>query len=227
MQEVMLRWSATFFSVILSVASLPAQEGSTSQVEKPSAELIVEAEETIIKEPALEPGEEALPRMDGNFPGEDNIFGGDLFGDPAGGMRGSSSPRAPRLPSAVPVLEDPLETERKMRIRLDKIKARLAGDPGLVELEQLAETAPTPEDYRAARRAYYALFFAKVRRADSTLQDFADQLEKESLSGLFQTRVTPTWPLREPPRPLPQARLVPPNQYPAEIPPGEQPIPLP
>ena len=142
MQEVMLRWSATFFSVILSVASLPAQEGTASQVEKPSAELIVEAEETIIKEPALEPGEEALPRMDGNFPGEDNIFGGDLFGDPAGGMRGSSSPRAPRLPSAVPVLEDPLETERKMRIRLDKIKARLAGDPGLVELEQLAETAP-------------------------------------------------------------------------------------
>ncbi|MBJ7390560.1 MAG: hypothetical protein JHC85_03270, partial [Chthoniobacterales bacterium] len=62
MQEVMLRWSATFFSVILSVASLPAQEGTTNQVEQPSAELIVEAEETIIKEPALEPGEEALPR---------------------------------------------------------------------------------------------------------------------------------------------------------------------
>ena len=223
----MMRWFIALVPIVFSVATLPAQESTMDTSEKPSAELIVEAEETIIKEPALQPGEESLPRMDGNFPGEDNIFGDDLFGDPTGSMGGGSSPRAPRLPSVVPVLEDPLETERKMRIRLDRIKARLARDPGLVELEQLADTAPTPEDYRAARRAYYALFFDKVRRANSTLKDFADQLEEESLSGLFQTRITPTWPLREPPRPLPQARLVPPNQYPEEIPPGEQPVPLP
>ena len=144
MQEVMPRWSVIFSSVILSAATLPAQEGGTDKGEKPSAELIVEAEERIIKEPTLEPGEESLPRMDGNFPGEDNIFGDDLFGDPSGSMRGGSSSPAPRLPAAVPVLEDPLETERKMRIRLGKLQARLARDPGLVELEQLAATAPTP-----------------------------------------------------------------------------------
>jgi len=232
MQEAMARWPTALFLVLLSVTTLLAQEPGPAVTpdtgEKPSAELIVEAEEAVIKEPALEPGEQALPRMDGNFPGEDNIFGDDLFGTPSdqdGALRGNG--RAPSLPTSIPLLEDPLEAERKMRISLAKIKARLGRDPELVALEQMAAAAPTPEDYRAARRTYYTLFFDKVRRADNTLNDFADKLEKESLSGLFQTRVTPTWPLREPPRPLPQARFVPPNQYPADIPEGEQPVPFP
>ncbi len=185
-----MRWFIALVPIVFSVATLPAEE------EKPSAALIVEAEETIIKEPALEPGEQALPEMDGNFPGEDNVFGDDLFGAPSGSAGSLSGRSAPRLPAAVPVLEDPLEAERKMRIRLAKIKARLDRDPRLMELEQMADTAPTPEDYRAARRAYYTLFFDKVRRADTTLKDFTEKLEKESLSGLFQTRIDPTWPLQ-------------------------------
>ena len=163
--------------------------------------------------------------MDGKFPGEANIFGDDLFGEPAAGTGGSGlRSRAPRIPPPVPVLEDPLEAERKMRIRLRKIKAGLDRDPRLVELEQMAATASTPEDYRAARRAYYTLFFDKVRRADGTLKDYADKLEKASLAGLFQSRVEPTWPLREPPRPQPQAKFVPPKQYPDVPPAGEEPV---
>ena len=216
-----MRWFIALAPVFFSAATLPAEE------ERPSAALIVEAEETIIKEPALEPGEQALPEMDGNFPGEDNVFGDDLFGAPSGSAGSLSGRSAPRLPAAVPVLEDPLEAERKMRIRLAKIKARLDRDPRLIELEQMADTAPTPEDYRAARRAYYTLFFDQVRRADAALKDFTEKLEKESLSGLFQTRVDPTWPLQEPPRPQPQAKFVPARQYPDVLPADEAPVQLP
>lgn len=223
------RFRATAF---LTCAALPvlAQEPSPSPAptpaEKPSAELIIDDEETIINEPALEPGEQPLPQMDAPFPGEADIFGDDLFGAPSTGAGGVRS-RAPRLPPPLPVLEDPLEVERKMRIRLGKIKARLDRDPRLIELQRLAETAPTPEDYRAARRAYYALFFDRVRRADGSLKEHADKLEKESVAGLYQTRVEPTWPLHEPPRPQPQAGFVPPKQYPQELPAGERPVALP
>jgi len=203
----------------------PVPTPAPSTAEKPSAELIVDAEETIVNEPALEPGEEPLPAMDGKIPGEEDIFGDDLF-NPAGSA-GIGSSAAPRIPPPMPVLEDPLEKERKMRIRLRKIKARLDRDPRLIELEQMAATAPTPDDYRAARRAYYALFFDKIRRADSSLKDYADNLEKQSLAGLFQSRVEPTWPLREPPRPLPSAKFLPPKQYPTTIPADEEPVRLP
>lgn len=215
----------TFGALLVAFAAASAQEQAASE-EKPSAELITEAEETVIKEPVLEPGEEPLPVMDGKFPGEENIFGDDLFGEPTSGTGGGSGvrSRAPRIPPPVPVLEDPLETERKMRIRLRKIKAGLDRDPRLVELEQMAATASTPEDYRAARRAYYTVFFDKVRRADGTLKDYADKLEKESLAGLFQSRVEPTWPLTEPPLPQPQAKFVPPKQYPDVLLTDEEPV---
>ena len=91
----------------------------------------------------------------------------------------------------------------------------------------MADTAPTPEDYRAARRAYYTLFFDQVRRADATLKDFTEKLEKESLSGLFQTRIDPTWPLQAPPQPQPQAKFVPPRQYPDVLLADEEPVQLP
>jgi hypothetical protein len=224
---------AIIFSWLILLAAVSAQEETTAETpaastaEKPSAELIIDAEETVIKEPALEPGEEPLPLMDGKIPGEDDIFGDALFdpSTPVGtGMRASA---LPRIPPPLPVLEDPIEKERKMRIRLRKIKARLDRDPRLIELEQMAATAATPEDHRAARRAYYALFFSKVRAADSTLKDFAEKLEKQSLAGLFQSRVEPTQPLREPPRPLPSARFLPPKQYPLSLPADEQPVRLP
>ena len=219
----------TGFVALLAAFGPAAAQEPAAGGEKPSAELIVEAEETVIKEPVLEPGEEPLPVMDGKFPGEENLFGDDLFGEPASGAGGGPGvrSRAPRLPPPVPVLEDPLETERKMRIRLRKIKAGLDRDPRLVELEQMADTAPTPEDYRAARRAYYTLFFDKVRRADAALKDYADKLEKQSLAGLFQSRVEPTWPLTEPPRPQPQAKFVPPKQYPDVLLTDEEPVRLP
>lgn len=219
----------TTCGVLLAACSAVLAQEEAAGKEKPSAELITEAEEAVIKEPVLEPGEEPLPVMDGKFPGEENIFGDDLFGEPTSGTGGGTGlrSRAPRIPPPVPVLEDPLEAERKMRIRLRKIKAGLDRDPRLVELERMAATAPTPEDYRAARRAYYTLFFDKVRRADGTLKDYADKLEKAALAGSFQSRVEPTWPLTEPPRPQPQAKFIPPRQYPDVLPAGEEPVRLP
>lgn len=212
-------------AALFAAPSLRAQSTPAPEKAAPSAELINHPEQSVLKEPALEPGEEPLPKMDSPLPGEENIFGNDLFGTDTSTSAGYSGP-SKRIPPRLPVLEDPREAERKARIRLRSLKARIEQDPRLIELQQMAANAPTPEDYRAARRSWYALFFDKVRRADSSLKDYADKLEKESVAGLFQTRVEPTWPPREPPLPQTQARFVPPKQYPV-LPTDEQPVRLP
>lgn len=198
----------------------PAQ-GAPPDGEQPSAELIMEAEESVASEPGM-PAEEPLPQLDGQLPGEQNIFGDDLFGPSE-----LYTPPMPDIPAAPPIIEDPREQERKMRVTFRKVRARLQSDPDLLSLKEMAERAPTPEDHRAARRAYYALLFKKVRKADSSLKDYADQLEKQSVAGLYQTRIQPTVALNPQPEPQPEARFVPPNEYPEALPLDEAPVALP
>jgi hypothetical protein len=190
----------------------------------PSAEMIVDAEEEVLEEPAVDPGEQPLPPMDGDtpFPGEDNIFGADLFGGPDMFM-----PPMPDIPEVPPMIEDPKELERKMRVKLRRIRARLNQDPQLLELQDMAARAPTPEDRRAARRAYYALFFEKVRKADPSLAQFADKTERTSVAVLYQTRIEPTLALNPPPQPQPREQFIPKQQFPDILPPDEESIPLP
>ena len=199
----------------------PAADASAAA---PSAEMIIDAEEEVLEEPAVDPGEQPLPPMDSDapFPGEDNIFGADLFGGPDMFM-----PPVPDIPDVPPMIEDPKELERKMRVKLRRIKARLAQDPQLLELQDMAERATTPEDRRAARRSYYALFFDKVRKADPSLADFADKVEKGSLAGLYQTRIEPTLALNPPPQPQPRDEFIPRPEFPDVLPPDEESIPLP
>lgn len=208
-----------------AAAQEEAAEPAAGSGEAPSAELIIDAEETVLEEPAMEPDEEPLPAMDitDPFPGEENIFGDDLFG----GSEFFAPPPMPSIPDRPPLLEDPKELERKMRVRLRKIKAGLDRDPQLLDLQAMAERAPTPEDHRAARRAYYALFFQKVRQADETLTEYADQLEKSSLAGLYQTRIEPTLAMNPPPQPQPREEFIPKQQFPDSIPLDEESIPLP
>lgn len=198
--------------------------GAAASEEAPSAEMIIDAEEEVLEEPAADPGEQPLPPMDADtpFPGEENIFGADLFGAPDMFM-----PPMPDIPEVPPMIEDPKERERKMRVKLRRIRARLAQDPQLMDLQQMAKTAPTPEDHRAARRAYYALFFDKVRKADPALAEFADKLEQGSLAGLYQTRIEPTLALNPPPQPQPQERFIPKPQFSDVVPVDEESIPLP
>jgi len=190
-------------SALAALLALPvrAQEPTTNAA--PSAELITPAETTVLQEPALEPGEEPLPQMNAPIPGDANLFGQDLLGPGTG----EYAPRDPQIPPRPPVLEDPLEKERKMRIRLRQLKAGIERDPRMVQLQEMADAAPTPEDRHAARRAYYTLFFDQVRRADPSLKAFADKLERQSLGNLFQRKVEPTWPLQPPPEPQPSAKL--------------------
>lgn len=193
---------ATFLA---GAPALHAQDPAASPTNSsPSAQLITSPEQTVLGEPRLEPGEEPLPSMDGSIPGDANLFGEDLLGPGTG----SYAPREPTaIPPRLPVLEDPLEAERKMRIRLRRIMAELDRDPRLVELRETADRAPTPEDRRAARRAYYTLFFDKVRRADASLTKFVAPLERKALAELYQSRVEPTVPLSAPPAPQPSAKL--------------------
>ena len=136
-------------------------------------------------------------------------------------------PPMPDIPEVPPTIEDPKELERKMRVKLRRIKARLAQDPQLLELQDMAARAPTPEDRRAARRSYYALFFDKVRKADPSLSEFADAREKTSVAGLYQTRIEPTLALNPPPQPQPQEQFIPKQEFPDALPMDEESIPLP
>jgi hypothetical protein len=190
-------------SALAVLLALPARAQESTTNAAPSAELITPAETTVLQEPALEPGEEPLPQMNAPIPGDANLFGQDLLGPGTG----EYAPRDPQIPPRPPVLEDPLEKERKMRIRLRQLKAGIERDPRIVQLQEMADAAPTPEDRRAARRAYYTLFFDQVRRADPSLKAFADKLERQSLGNLFQRKVEPTWPLQPPPEPQPSAKL--------------------
>lgn len=203
-------------------AAQAAPEPAPAGGEQPSAELINEAEQTVAKEPEMSPSDEPLPQLEGQLPGDQNIFGDDLFGAPD-----LSPPSVPEMPPAPPVIEDPSEMERKMRVKFRKLKANIENSPDLVSRQEMARTARTPEDYRAARRSYYALFFEKIRRADSSLKDYADKLEKQSLADLYQTRIEPTVPLNPPPEPQPAARFLPPNQLPDALPTDEEPVALP
>lgn len=196
--------------------------GAPPAGEQPSAELIIDAEETVAGDPGVPAADEPLPQLEGQIPGEENIFGDDLFGPGE-----FYAPSMPEIPSVPPIIEDPREAERKMRVKFRKLRARLIGDPELISLEDMAERAPTPEDYRAARRAYYALFFKKVRKADGSLKDYADKLEKQSVAGLYQTRIEPTVPLNPPPEPQPATQFVPPNQFPDALPLDEESVALP
>ena len=209
-----MNWRFAGVMLVCAAAVSPAQEA-----EKPSALLINEAESTVVSDPGFDLTQEPLPAMDVPLPENDNIFGEALYA-PEDIMQ---EPRAPVIPAAMPSLEDPFEKERKQKIRLRQIRARLQSDPRLEELRVMAERAPTPEDYRAARRAWYALFFDRVRRADASLKDLADKLEKQSLAGLYQTRIEPTWPLEPAPQPQPQARFVPPREFP-DLPADEEPV---
>jgi hypothetical protein len=213
-----------------STPAAPTQAGEEASAkpapasgEQPSAELIIDAEEAVAKEPGMSPGDEPLPQLDGQLPGEENIFGDDLFG--TGGIY--NPPSEPEIPPTPPLIEDPSELERKMRVKFRKLKASLENSPELVSLKEMAKSAPTPEDYRAARRSYYALFFEKVRRADNSMKDYADKLEKQSVAGLYQTRIEPTVALNPPPEPQPQAQFIPANEYPDLLPADEAPVALP
>ncbi len=199
-----------------TIAVVRAQEAAAPTNEAPSAELIIDAEKDIAPNAPMAPGEEPLPDMNKPLPGEENIFGQDLFGTTGTTME----PPEPQIPARPPLLEDPGEAERKTRVQFRKVKAVLDRDPQLIELQAMADRASTSEDRRAARRAYYALFFQKVRKADPNLSDYADHLEKFSLFYLYQTRVEPTLPLNPPPQPQPQEKFIPKSEIPSgEIPP--------
>jgi hypothetical protein len=203
---------------------LPApQTAEPATTEAPSAELIVPPEKSEVTEPSLSPGEEPLPPMDGKLPGEENIFGNDLFG----GSDVLNPPPMPRIPDRPPVVEDPNEAERKMRVKFRQVKARIQNDPQLLELKDMAQHAPNPEDYRAARRSYYALLFGKVRKADSSLSSYADTLEKLAVADLYQTRIQPTVALNPAPAPQPEQKFVPGSEYPDAEPLSEKPVALP
>lgn len=193
--------------------------------EKPSAELIIDAEETVVSEPALEPGEEPLPPVDGSaIPGEMNIFGADLFGPVP---RSDSGPADFSPPPRLPDMQDPREQQRKLQVRFRQIKARLDRDPQLVELQAMGEDARTPEDRRAARRAYYTALFERARNIDKSLTEYTETLERAALARLGQTRIEPTVPLQPPPPPLPQAKFMPTPAYPQYEPASEEPVALP
>jgi hypothetical protein len=211
---MMTRFLALGCAGLLLAALPPTLRAQEDPEEEPSAELIIDAEETLLEDPMLDVDEDPLPPLgeDTFFPGEEDIFGADLFG--GFGMNYTEVVVEPIVPDRPPLIEDPKELERKQRIKLRRLSAVLKRDPQLLELEQLADQARTPEDRRAARRAYYALFYDKVRTTEPELSGYVDKLERASLVPLYQTRVEPTMAMNPPPQPQPQPQFIPQPVFP-------------
>jgi hypothetical protein len=226
----MKKYLALLLACTLALGATRAQEEPSetavppepSPGEQPSAELIIDAEQAVASEPGVPSPDEPLPQLEGQLPGEQNIFGDDLFGTSE-----LYNPPAQEVPPTPPMIEDQGELERKMRVNFRKLKARIEAAPELAALKEMAGSARTPEDYRAARRSYYALFFDKVRKADASMKDYADTLEKQALAGLYETRIEPTVALNPPPQPQPQEQFIPAKQYPDLLPADEAPVALP
>ncbi len=204
---------------------LPETSPAPGTEEKPSAELIIDAEEAVVAEPAMQPGEDPLPPMDNALPGDMNIFGADLFGPGAAGASVGAADFQP--PPRLPDLQDAQELQRKTQVRFRRVAARLERDPQISDLQEMARQATTPEDRRAARRAYYTLLYEKARQIDKTLTDYTDSLEKKAIARLAQTRIEPTIPLNAPPPPPVREKFQPKPQYPLYEPLVEERVALP
>lgn len=140
--------------------------------------------------------EEELPNS-ATAPGADGTVPDEAFTDPNSVIPEDISANLPPAPSG-PSAE---EIERKTKILYQEVRIKVDKDPQVRSLLEAAKTATTFEDERAAYREYYRLLFKKMRKADKSLVERCDRMEKAYLLSLSQTRIEPTIPLNLPPTP--------------------------
>ncbi|MFV0337153.1 MAG: hypothetical protein ACK5LK_02770 [Chthoniobacterales bacterium] len=96
------------------------------------------------------------------------------------------------------------KTQREILQEYKTLRIKIEKDPEVRSLANQAANARTDEEKRQARRAYYRLLFAKMRKAgEESLLPKIDTMEHAYLVALEQARLEPSLPLSPPPTPNP------------------------
>ena len=83
---------------------------------------------------------------------------------------------------------------QKLRVEWRQLKNKVVNDPELIAMKRAAETAHTDLEKRRKLRAYYKLYFARVRRFPMSpeMKPYVDAMEASQLGLTAQSRVRPT-----------------------------------
>jgi hypothetical protein len=84
--------------------------------------------------------------------------------------------------------------EMRLRIQSRELANRVANDPRIAAAKKSVKAAPTDLEKRERLRAYYDIYYGKMRALASTeeLKSYLDRAKKEHLDLLSQARVRPS-----------------------------------
>jgi hypothetical protein len=83
---------------------------------------------------------------------------------------------------------------QKLRVEWRQLKNKIANDPDLIAMKHAADSAHTDLEKRQKLRAYYKVYFARVRRFPMSpeMKPYVDAMEASQLGRTAQSRVRPT-----------------------------------
>ena len=83
---------------------------------------------------------------------------------------------------------------QRLRVEWRQLKNKVANDPDLIAMKRAAESAHTDLEKRQKLRAYYKLYFARVRRFPMSpeMKQYVDAMEASQLGLTAQSRVRPS-----------------------------------
>lgn len=102
-------------------------------------------------------------------------------------------------------MENAAEKLRRDRIAYRKAKTAAQKEASIQQLLEIAESAGTMEEKRAALRKYYELLHESVVKINPELEDYSASMRNAHLNRVTQANIEPTIPLAPPPVPDPSA----------------------
>lgn len=84
--------------------------------------------------------------------------------------------------------------EQRLRVEWRQLKNQVANDPDLAAAKHAAETARTDLEKRERLRAYYKLYYTRIRTfpLSPAMKQHVDRMEATQLGSTTQSRVRPT-----------------------------------
>src|SRR3984893_19423539 len=83
---------------------------------------------------------------------------------------------------------------QRLRVEWRQLKNKVANDADLIAMKRAADTARTDLQKRDRLRAFYKLYFARVRRIPMSVEmkQYVDAMEASQLGSTAQSRVRPS-----------------------------------
>ncbi len=83
---------------------------------------------------------------------------------------------------------------QRLRVEWRQLKNKVVNDPDLIAIKRAAEGAHTDLEKREKLRAYYKLYFARVRQfpMSSEMKQYVDTMQTSQLGLTAQSRVRPS-----------------------------------